>query len=237
MRPVTLILPMLLASLAEAKEISITSMREQDAYFTQLCEEKGHKTQDTVTQQLDKVPAILLAPEEPTSSHKSLSLLSVKTNIIPWTASIMNLGVGIGLSPNISVTLPVWYCPWFISEKTALRILFLQPEARWWFSTPGKGHFVGIHGSLAWFNMKFNKYRYQDRGRPLAGAGLTYGYSLKIHDNWGIEFSLGAGYMNMRYDRFYNVINGQLHDTRITSYFGIDHLAVSFVYYLPLHKL
>lgn len=157
-------------------------------------------------------------------------LIALKTNIVPWAATIMNIEGEVQIWHNLSFSLPIWYCPWFIAERHALRIAAFQPEVRWWLKEPGQGHFGGIHGSFAWYNLKWGDYRYQDRGRPLCGAGITYGYAFTVKERWGVELSIGAGYLNMRYDRFYNTDNGQLADTRKTSYFGIDHLSVSLVY-------
>lgn len=157
---------------------------------------------------------------------------SVGTNALPWAATVMNIAGEVQVSGHISVMVPVWWCPWFISDKHSLRILAFQPEARWWFDTPGSRHFIGPHVSVAWFNVKHNDIRYQDRGRPELGAGLTYGYSLPLGKAWTIEFSIGAGYLSLRYDRFHNVVNGALIDTRQTSYWGIDHAGISVVYHI-----
>ena len=89
-----------------------------------------------------------------------------------------------------------------------------------------------MHLNLAWYNVRANSYRYQDRGCPLLGAGLGYGYRLELNGKWGLEFEIGAGMANMKYDRFYNVPNGALKDTRITTYWGIDRAAVTFSYNL-----
>lgn len=159
-------------------------------------------------------------------------LMTVKTNLLPWCASIMNIGFEMQLSSHISVSLPIWYCPWFISAKRSLRVAALQPEGRWWFTHPGKGHFGGIHASIAWYNLKWGRYRYQDRCCPLLGAGLTYGYAFRFDRHWGLELSAGIGYAYLRYDRFYNTPNGRLADTRTTSYFGPDHLSVSLLYHI-----
>lgn len=161
-------------------------------------------------------------------------MLALKTNAIVWGAGILNIEGEIQLSENISLALPLWYCPWFISGRHALRVGALQPEGRWWFRETGKGHFAGIHASIAWYNLKWGNYRYQDTRRPLLGIGITYGYALELNKSWGLEFSVGFGYLNTRYDRFYNTPNGQLADIRQTSYFGPDHLSVSVVYHLPL---
>lgn len=158
-------------------------------------------------------------------------MVALKTNIVPWAATIMNIEGEIQIWRNLSVSVPLWYCPWFISERHALRVVAFQPEVRWWLNEPGQGHFGGLHGSFAWYNLRWGNYRYQDHGRPLLGAGITYGYAFTLKEKWGVELSIGAGYLNMRYDRFYNTENGERADTRKTSYFGLDHLSVSLVYH------
>ena len=177
------------------------------------------------------IPAALTV--NPAEEH-SPRLLMVKTNALPWGATIMNIEAEIQVARQITISLPIWYCPWFIAEKHALRVAAFQLEGRWWLSEPGHGHFGGIHATVAWYNLKWNKYRYQDRGRPLLGAGITYGYAFRFGENWGLELSAGVGYFNTRYDRFYNTYNGQLADTRNTSYFGLDHLSISVVYRLKI---
>ena len=156
--------------------------------------------------------------------------MALKTNLLPWAASVMNAGLEVCLSDKVSVSVPVLWCPWFIGETKALRVLAFQPECRWWLGNAGKGHYVGPHLSLAWYNLKHGKFRYQDKGQPLVGVGLSYGYALRIKDNWGFEFSAGCGYVVLRYERYYNVDNGKLADTRKTSYFGIDHIGASLIY-------
>ena len=170
----------------------------------------------------------LLVPRR--ASPRSDRFMAVKTNAVLWAATIMNVEGEIQVSPKITIDLPVAYCPWFISERHALRVAAVRPEGRWWLKTPGEGHFGGLRLSVGWFNLKWNSYRYQDHGRPLLGAGLTYGYAFRLTPRWGLELSIGAGYLNLRYDRFYNTRNGQLADLRQTSYFGLDHLGVSLVY-------
>lgn len=176
-----------------------------------------------------RVPSSLLAAPSETFPHR---MIAVKTNAVAWGAGILNIEGEIQVSPKVSLSLPVLYCPWFVSSRHALRTLALQPEARWWLAEPGRGHFAGLHASVAWFNLKWGSYRYQDRARPLWGAGITYGYAFHFGSHWGLELSIGAGYLNLRYDRFYNTPNGRLIDTRKTSYIGPDHLSVALVYHI-----
>lgn len=154
----------------------------------------------------------------------------LKTNVIPWAATIPNLEGEVWFHPAWSASLGLWWCPWKVSDRYSLKILSILPEARWWPANDWKGHFLGVHLNCAWFNLRYKDTRYQDAGRPLLGGGITYGYLFRFDYNWGLELSIGLGYMSMRYDRFYNISNGARIDTRLTSYWGIDRLGVSFVY-------
>ena len=73
----------------------------------------------------------------------------------------------------------------------------------------------------------------------LCGGGITTGYSFdfKRHPQWGMEFSIGAGVYDVKYDVFYNEPNGAyaeygVHDT----FFGIDYASISLTYKFPLKK-
>lgn len=162
------------------------------------------------------------------------NLFSLRTNVIPWVATIPNLGGSLSFGKHWSLGIEGWYCPWIVTSKYSLKCGFILPEIRWWPHTNRKGHFLSLHLSVGWYNLRFDDYRYQDDERPLLGAGLTYGYLLEINPHWGIEFSIGAGFVNTRYNRYYNVDNGALIDTKVSNYFGIDRLGISFVYNLSV---
>lgn len=156
--------------------------------------------------------------------------VKVKTNAIPWGAAVINIEGEAEVAPKISIAMPVMWCPWFIRPRRAIRVIALQPEGRWWLRHAGTGHFFGLHFSMAWFNIRYDGYRYQDKGRPALGGGLTYGYALTLGNSWTLDFSIGAGVVSMKYDRFHNTVNGSLIDTRLTTYWGIDHAAISIAY-------
>lgn len=158
------------------------------------------------------------------------SFLAIKTNALLWVATIMNLEGEIFINQHLSASLGFSWCPWFLSDRFAARNISLLPEGRWWFGNDRKGHFAGVHLSLAWFNVKLGDYRYQDVKRPLIGAGITYGYYFDLAPRWGVELSFGAGYASLRYDRYHNVENGAKIDTRLTSWLGIDRLSITFSY-------
>ena len=162
--------------------------------------------------------------------------LGVKTNIAAWAGTILNVAADVQVSEHISVELPILWCPWHISSKHAVKTFTIQPEARYWLSKPGEGHFFGVHAHVGWFNVRWNRDRYQDTGRPLLGAGISYGYLLPFNAHWAGEFTLGAGYANMRYDTYYNMDNGARIDTRTKNYWGITRVGISVVYRFNLKK-
>ena len=148
----------------------------------------------------------------------------------------MNVAADVQVGKHLSVELPILWCPWHISSKHAVKTFTFQPEARYWLGQPGTGHFFGLHAHVGWFNVKWNRDRYQDADRPLLGAGISYGYLLPFNEHWAGEFTLGAGYANMRYDTYYNMDNGARIDTRTKNYWGITRVGLSVVYRFNLKK-
>lgn len=158
--------------------------------------------------------------------------LRLKTNIIPWAATIANLGAEYVIARKWSTGINVWFCPWIISHEYSVKTAAILPEARFWFKDNTKGSFINLHLNVAWFNVRFKDYRYQDKGMPLLGAGLSYGYRIDINPKWGMEFEIGAGVSKAKYDRYYNINNGAFKDSRSTTYVGLDRLSITFSYNL-----
>lgn len=154
-----------------------------------------------------------------------------KTNIAYDAIAVPNLAFEIQCSEHISVELPVMFSGWDISDKHAVRTFAIQPEGRWWLEKAGTGHFFGVHAHMALFNVKWDENRYQNTGRPLLGAGVSYGYKLPFSKHWGAEFTLGAGYANMKYNTYYNIDNGALIETKSRNYWGITRLGLSLSYH------
>ncbi|WP_291530655.1 DUF3575 domain-containing protein [Bacteroides sp. UBA939] len=162
--------------------------------------------------------------------------IAIKTNLAAWAGTMLNAAIDIQAGKHISVELPVIWCPWHIGDSRSVRMLAFQPEARWWLSQLGQGHFFGVHASLAWYNVKWKNDRYQNTGRPLLGAGLSYGYLLPLGDRWASEFTLGAGYANLRYDTYYNIDDGARINTRTKNYWGITRIGISVAYRFHTNK-
>lgn len=177
----------------------------------------------------DENPDVLetKAPENP-----AIHTANIKTNLIPWLATVANLGIEFTFSQKISANLDLWYCPWKISEKRSIKTVQILPEVRYWLKDFTKGSFFNIHLTCGWYNIRWGENRYQDADTPMLGGGIGYGYKLPLNQKWSFEFTIGAGYFFTKCDKFYNRPNGALIDTRNTSYFGIDRLGVTVVYNL-----
>ena len=158
--------------------------------------------------------------------------IRLRTDILPWSLTIANIGAEYCIDTKWSVVMNVWFCPWKISNRFSVKTVAILPEGRWWLKSTKKGSFFNVHLNLAWFNVRANDYRYQDCGRPLLGAGIGYGYRLPVNKRWAFEFEIGAGMANTKYNRYYNVANGALKDTRVTTYWGIDRASVAVTYFL-----
>lgn len=185
----------------------------------------------TPKNQASKAAKSLRKNRERSSGTSNGRYMALKSNIAYDALAILNLAFEMQVHDKMTVELPVMWSLWDMEQEHGIRTVALQPEARWWTgSEVGKGHFFGLHAHVAWFNVKWNKNRYQDTARPLLGAGLSYGYRLPLNEHWGAEFSLGVGYANMKYNTYYNIDNGAQLDTRIRHYWGVTRIEASLAY-------
>lgn len=212
-----------------------TSARPEDTVF------KSAETKTSSATEQKKVETKKNGGETPPPAVKSSSTssqesvvskryIALKTNLAYQAVAVQNLAVEVQCNKHISVELPLIWSFWDMEQEHGIRTFTLQPEARWWTKEAGKGHFVGVHAHVGWFNVKWNDDRYQSTGRPLVGAGLSYGYLLPLSSHWGAEFTLGAGYANMKYDTYYNLENGARIGTDTYNYWGITRVGLSLVY-------
>jgi len=163
--------------------------------------------------------------------------VALKTNLAALGLLVANLGAEFSFGHGFSLDLPFYYSPYDITSKFRVRVLGTQPELRYWLNRnwPGAGHFFGLNGTVAGFDISFpSTHRFQDPEHALLGVGLSYGYALNFGrgKHWGLEFNIGVGYMNYRFDTFDNVYNGKLLRTRQKDYWGITRVGVSLTYKL-----
>lgn len=192
--------------------------------------QKGKKDKDkSVSKPADT--AATPAFTSTTSSDNSI-YMSLKTNLAYDVFAILNLAYECQVARHWTVELPVMWSLWDWKQSRGVRTVAVQPAAKYWFSAPGKGNAIGVDFDLLWYNVRWNDSRYQVAGRPAMGTSLLYAYTLNMGRGWKAEFSLGVGYVNTRYNTYYNIDNGALIETRTKNYFGPTKLGLTLVYSL-----
>ena len=193
-------------------------------------------SEETAASQADDTPA--QSQDKAVPARK----FYIKSNLLGLAAGITNLGLEIDLAEHWSFHLPMYYCAWnHISQTVKFRTFTIKPEVRYWFSENNEHFFTGAHFGMSYFNLAANgDIRYQDKDgkHPALGGGLIIGYKTPISKNrkWNIEFLLGAGIYDVRYDTFHNVDNGQFIDTHRTVYYGLDEVSIAVSYSFDLRK-
>ena len=137
--------------------------------------------------------------------------VAVKTNLLYDATTTMNLGLEIGLGKKWSLDLSGNYNPWKFDDETRLRHWGVQPELRYWLCEKFNGHFLGLHGHYAKYNVggmsflsdNMERHRYQGH---LWGGGISYGYQWLIGKRWNLEATVGLGYARL-WDRKYEERN------------------------------
>lgn len=173
--------------------------------------------------------------------------LAIKTNVAGWAIGQINVAAEVDLIPHLSISLPLYYSGGYnyFKETLKFRGIVVQPELRyypWLKDYTNKGFYVGAHLGIGWYNFALNgDYRIQDHkgNRPAWGGGIGVGYALtfKKHPRWGMEFTLGAGVYDVKYDMFHNVENGAYYKEGVhKTWVGVDNAAITFTYDFDLKK-
>ena len=200
--------------------------------------------------QLVEEPVQQIEPQE----DKWVRKLTVKTNLIGAAFLMANAAVEVDIIENLSIALPVYWSGWDYAgiNNLKFRTLMIQPEVRYYIPKTN-GLYVGAHFGMGYWNFALGDYagkigldhmdgwRYQDhKGEsPAIGGGISVGYALQFRKNprWGMEFAVGAGAYDAKYDVFYNEANGPYHERGArTTFIGIDNAAISFTYKFDLKK-
>ena len=166
--------------------------------------------------------------------------VTVKTNTLYWLTTTPNLGVEVSAGRNWSMDLSANFNPFTFSGSKASNPKMLhwlvQPELRYWPCKVFERQFWGIHGVYADYNMggvKFIPFLKDHRYKgTLAGGGISYGYHWAIGKYWGLEASLGVGYLRMEYDKYVCGTCGELEGRFKRNYFGPTKLALSVIYFI-----
>ena len=168
--------------------------------------------------------------------ERILYQLGIKTNLLYDATTSMNLGFEFRTGDKTSFDLPVSFNPWTFSNNKKWKHWLVQPEFRFWTDETFNGHFFGLHGHYAFYNVSrldhppFTEYMNNHRFEGwLAGGGISYGYRWNFNHRWGLEATVGAGYAYLSYDKFSCGDCERMVGSETKNYFGPTKAGLSLV--------
>ena len=166
---------------------------------------------------------------------------TLKTNLLHDLATSPNIGVEFKLARKLSFEIPFTINPWVYDEEKNMKFKFalIQPELRFWTCEVFNGHFFGLHGHYAIYNVggmpnppfseTMNLNRYEGH---LYGAGISYGFQWIIGARWGMEFEIGGGFAKLIYDKYPCITCYRGFTSKTKDYWGVTRAGLSLVYFL-----
>jgi hypothetical protein len=158
--------------------------------------------------------------------------------------------MGVAASPNASLELSLGkrttlelgggFNFWNRSENKSTKHWLMQPELRYWFCESFNGHFLGVHGHGAQFNVgnldipvgrldTFKNRRYEGY---LLGGGISWGYQWVMSPRWNFEVNLGGGYARIDYTEYCGKKCGSPIKEGKYNYWGVTRAGLSLVYFI-----
>ena len=159
--------------------------------------------------------------------------VALKSNLLYDALCIPSLGTEVRLDSTHTVSISSTYCPISYDGDRKWKNWSVQYEARHWFRKVFNGPYIGVFGIHGGFNLNripvFRLTRHRAEGN-FNGAGLIFGFHKILSPHWGIDTSLSAGYLHLRYRHYREGNYGYLEYTKGRDYVGPLALSVSLVY-------
>ncbi|GHT29101.1 hypothetical protein AGMMS49574_04850 [Bacteroidia bacterium] len=135
--------------------------------------------------------------------------IAVKSNVLYDATGTINVGGEYAINKKMSANLSVNYNGWALKEPQMWKHIMVQPEFRYWLRETYNEHYAGLHLIYSTFDIERmslplfgfdRKHLYRDG--TAYGAGVSYGYQLYLTPRLNLEFSLGVGFMNLKYKKY-----------------------------------
>lgn len=136
--------------------------------------------------------------------------INVGTNLLYWATTTPNVHVEWLLGGQYTLSATLAYNAFNYHDSTGsnpkLHHTLVYPEIKYWRCAPFERDYFGLHAFYGVFNaggLEFpsflDTYRYKGFG---AGIGLSYGYQWAFGGRWGLEASIGVGYVYLSFDKY-----------------------------------
>ncbi len=180
---------------------------------------------------------VLQAQEKSGFESSATPSFAIKSNLLYDATATFNLGTEIKLTDSWTLDIPINYNPWTFSDNKKWKHILVQPEIRWWTCNAFNGHFFGLHGHYAYYNIgalgnpPFSEYMNTHRFEGwLAGAGISYGYHWLLGKRWSLEATVGLGYAYLDYDKYPCTKCGEKLGSEMKNYVGPTRAGISLIY-------
>lgn len=172
-------------------------------------------------------------------------VVGVKTNILYLATASPNIGIEWPMGKHFTGSLGGGYNPFRFGEyqdsegntiNSKLHHWMGSGEVRYWFCERFVGWNMGVNvfggeynvGGISFIHaLKEN--RFKGWG---VGAGVTVGYQVVLSARWGLDFSVGGGYVYTEYSKYEGCACGEELGRYKKRIWGLTKGAVSVVYFL-----
>lgn len=172
--------------------------------------------------------------------------VGLETNSLYWLTTTPNLGVEVLISRKSTVGLSAGFNPFRFpgpdegcgGANPKFFHFLVVPEYKYWFCRPYERWYLGAYGDFGRYNVggiRLAGMRHLEENRyegSLWGAGVSAGYQWAFARRWGLEASLGVGYLCLDYSRYEAGACGGLLKNARRHFFGPTRARLSIIYYL-----
>ncbi|MEG2317234.1 MAG: DUF3575 domain-containing protein [Rikenellaceae bacterium] len=218
----------------ETSEIASIITEDSSADEAKVITEQNTADEASVIAQTDKLK------EASSLKEKKPVTMSIKTNVPLLAALVFNGAIEFGFGDRYSVDIPLILSPYTVSSSYKFKVVTIEPEFRFWLKNNTKGHFFGVHALFGKGSVVSPVFLNEDidykTTRPAFGFGVSYGYLFRLAKHWGLEATLGAGYVNIKHDK--RPLNSSIIGATgvVKNYWGITRAQINLIYNFNLRK-
>ncbi|MDE6234266.1 MAG: DUF3575 domain-containing protein [Muribaculaceae bacterium] len=185
----------------------------------------------------------------PFSANSETNGAALRTNLLYWLTTTPNMGVDWTISRHYSLSLSLGYNAFKfpnhkddtgINVNPKLHHWLLKLDARYHLKSIDKGGFVDLNALGGRYNIggisfihALQTHRYEG---SVIGIGIGYGYRWPLSDRWGIEASIGGGWLHLKYARYRCGSCGRRESGRKRDVAGLTDAGISVIYSLFSNK-
>ncbi len=134
-------------------------------------------------------------------------VMAIKTNLLYDALLTPNIELEIPVRSRFSVNSELGRGWWLRENTRCWELLYGGVEGRFWFGDRSKrdqltGWFGGVFANAGICDFQFEDASGVQSDFYIA-VGISAGYSLKLSDRWMMEFSVGGGYLENEYQKYW----------------------------------